>query len=148
MKANSSDVTVKNNQSVNDCARRLRIGSEDSSSTLESSFDVSTRDSSSKSISRLENISDSASPKAKFVDVASYETADSPYLSALNLPVIMEEDSEYDAYNTLTVRDTIFDLAEEDDSPFILKSHTAKFEDSCENSDLMSSLWRGICLQK
>mmetsp|Transcript_14781 Transcript_14781/g.17102 ORF Transcript_14781/g.17102 Transcript_14781/m.17102 type:complete len:150 (-) Transcript_14781:49-498(-) len=139
---------VNKNQDRRDKYRRSRGGSDDSCSTLSSSGESNVEESGSKCVYKVQiDSSNSLSPISDDnVRRLSSDTLESPYISSLNLPMIIEEDAEYDMGNTLKLQPNCFKKEESEDSPFLVvkEKNMSNFEDSCELSQMMKSLWSQI----
>ena len=150
MQSQIQNQNSKNNKDKRDGYRRSRFRSNDSCSTSDSSMDVNSEEfqvvSSWTEINQFEL--DWVQFSDKLESPISY-TSDSPYLSSLNLPTILEEEAEYEAGNTIKFPVNFFSKQKSEDSPFwiIPNDKTINFEDSCEHSELMNLLWRKIQYQ-
>lgn len=131
-----------------DAYKRSRIQSADSLTTSDSLIETANRESSKaskpKKVSSLKV--DIMVANSKFEELATNDISESPYMSALNLPMIIEEDMESEKGNTFKFKPGMFLAKEDDESPFCkeVDDMEANFEDNCEHSELMNNLWAKI----
>lgn len=94
-------VNTNNSNSKRDLYKRSRNRSADSVVSAETSADTS-REHSSEGSSRkgMSFLSVDVTSANKWEDLANCDQSESPYLSALNLPTIIEEDMEEEAGKT------------------------------------------------
>lgn len=144
----NSTGTTNNRQSKIDNFKRNRIRSADSISTAETATEVVKELNLNNSSAKV--VSDSfleVSPEStKWDSISNIDWVSSPYLSALNLPTIYEEETESWAGSPSKHKNKLNRKATDADSPFckISAKGESKFENSCAHSKLMSSLWAQI----
>ena len=147
----TQNLTWKDNQPKRDGYRRSRLRSDDSCSTAESSMDINNEESGAASTCKnIDQIEFDWFTITNKLESQNSDFSDSPYLSKLNLPTIVEEEAEYDAWNTIKFLPNMFSKQNSEESPFwiIPKGKTSSFEDSCEHSELMNLLWKKIKCQE
>ena len=140
---------MKNNPNKRLNFKRQRLSSNDSNSTTDTCPDYSPDDISTSVLIKLDNCSTKDVPKISLLsaDFCSHSAVETPYMSAMDLPTIQEEEDVESEYTKKAAnkgqKKQNMATSECDDSPFcvVIKSDKHSFEGQTDHAQLMSSLW-------